>query len=62
MNGPGGASDGLDECPSLLCLFCGILVMNRILLGICAMDYRGDDPYPNPDTPGLIIDDVRCFE
>jgi hypothetical protein len=27
-NGPGGASDGPDECPSLLCLFCEILVMN----------------------------------
>ena len=30
-----------------------------IILGICAMDYLGNDPNPNPDTPGLIVDDVR---
>jgi hypothetical protein len=35
--------------------------MNRILLGICALDYLGDDPNPNPDTPGLIVDDVSYF-
>jgi len=22
------------------------------------MDYMGNEPYPNPDTPGLIVDDV----
>ena len=30
--------------------------------GICAMDYRGDDPYPTANTPGLIVDDVSRFE
>jgi len=25
---------------------------------ICAMDYIGDDPYPNSDTPGVIVDDI----
>jgi len=25
---------------------------------ICDMDYRGDDPCPNANTPGLIVDDV----
>ena len=40
----------------------GLLLTNRIFLGICAMDYLGDDPYPNPDTPGLIVDDVSRFE
>ncbi|KAN0120868.1 Peptidase C14, caspase domain containing protein [Russula decolorans] len=24
---------------------------------ICAMDYRGDDEYPDSNTPGLIVDD-----
>jgi hypothetical protein len=37
-------------------------VTNRILLGICAMDYLGNDPSPNPDTPGLIVDDVSRLE
>jgi hypothetical protein len=36
--------------------------MNRILLGICAMDYLGNDLYPDPDTPGLISDDVTYLE
>lgn len=55
----GDESDGLDEC-LLLCLLLGILVTNEngISLGICAMDYRGDDPYPDCNTPGLIVDDV----
>ena len=42
-------------------LFNGIPMMNRILLGICAMDYLGNDPNPNPDTPGLIFDGVRLL-
>jgi len=46
----------------LLSLFSGIPVMNRMLLGICAMDYLGDDLYPSSDTPGLIVDDVSCLE
>ena len=25
------------------------------------MDYLGDDPNPNPDTRGLIVDDVRLL-
>lgn len=37
--------------------FNGIPVTDRILLGICAMDYLGN-PYLNADTPGLIVDDV----
>ena len=45
-----------------LFLFSGIPVINRILLGICAMDYLGDDLYPSSDTPGLIVDDVSCLE
>ena len=35
---------------------------NRTLLGICAMDYIGDDPSPNPDTPGIIVDDVSYVD
>ena len=27
-------------------------------LGICAMDYLGDDLSPTPETPGIIVDDV----
>ena len=42
----------------LLFLFSGILMMKQILLGICAIDYLGDDLNPNSDTPGLIADDV----
>ncbi|KAI0278929.1 peptidase C14, caspase domain-containing protein [Russula aff. rugulosa BPL654] len=49
-------SDGLDEC-SLLCLSVGCLT-HVISPGICAMNYVGDDPCPNPDTPGLIVDDI----
>jgi len=45
----------------LLFLFSGIPVMDRILLGICAMDYLDDDLYPNSDTPGLIADDVSSL-
>jgi hypothetical protein len=26
------------------------------------MDYLGDDPNPNPDTLGLIVDDVNCLD
>jgi len=26
------------------------------------MDYLGNDPYPKPDTRGLIVDDVSYFE
>jgi hypothetical protein len=38
--------------------------MTRILLGICAIDYPGNGqiPDPNPDTPGLIVDDVGYSE
>jgi hypothetical protein len=49
--------NGLAEC-SLLCLLGGIPVTNGISLGICAMDYRADDPYPRSNTPGLIADNV----
>lgn len=35
---------------------------NQLSLGICAMDYVGDDPSPNPDTPGIIVDDVSYIE
>jgi hypothetical protein len=58
----GDESDGLDECPFLAVPLWCIPVMNRTLLGICAMDYLGDDPYPNSDTPGLIVDDVSYLE
>ena len=57
----GDESDGLDEC-LLLCLFGEIPVINGIFSGICAMDYTGDDPYLNPSTPGLIVDDVSRRE
>jgi hypothetical protein len=57
----GDESDGLDEC-SLLCLLSGMPVINGIFPGICAMDYIGDDPYPNSNTPGLIVDDVSRRE
>jgi len=26
------------------------------------MDYLGDDQFPNPDTPGLIVGEVSRFE
>ena len=55
----GDELDGQDEC-SLLCLICGMPVTNGILLGICALDYRGEDLYPSAHTPGLIVDDVSC--
>ena len=51
----------MDEC-SLLYLICGILVTDEISLGICAMDYRGEDLYPSANTPGLIVDDVSRRE
>ena len=57
----GDEDDGLDECLFLLCLFSGIPVMNGISLGICAVDYHANYPSPNPDTPGIIVDDVSCF-
>jgi hypothetical protein len=41
-----------------LCFFSGIPVMNGISLGICAVDYHANDSSPNPDTPGIIVDDV----
>ena len=34
----------------------------KILLGICAVDYRGDEQHSTPDTPGLIVDDVNFFK
>jgi hypothetical protein len=37
-------------------------VTNGISLGICAIDYRGDDPYLNHNTPGLIVDNVSRSE
>ena len=58
----GDEDDGLDECLFLLFLFGGIPVMSRILLGICAVDYSGDNRSPNPDTPGIIVDDVSYSE
>jgi hypothetical protein len=57
----GDEPDGLDEC-SLPYIFSGMPVTNRILLGVCAMDYLGNDPYPTADTPGLIVDDVSRLE
>ncbi len=53
----GDEFDGLDKC-SLLCLLGGLPVTNGISIGICAMDYCGDDPYLTANTPGLIVDDV----
>ncbi|KAH9995799.1 caspase domain-containing protein [Russula vinacea] len=50
-------TNGLAEC-SLLCLVGGMSVTNGISVGICAMDYRGDDPYPLSNTPGLVADNV----
>ena len=39
----------------------GVLVTNRVPLGICAMDYlAGNDPRATGNTPGLIVDDVSC--
>jgi len=35
---------------------------NQTSLGICAMDFLGDDPEPTPDTPGVIVDDVSYVE
>jgi hypothetical protein len=33
------------------------------LLGICAIDYLGDEQQcPNVDTPGLIVDSVSCLK
>lgn len=57
----GDESDGLDEC-SLLYLLGRMPVTNGVFPGICAMDYIDDDPYPNSDTPGLIVDDVSRHE
>ena len=54
-------TNGLAEC-SLLCLVGGMPVTNGISVGICAMDYRGDDPYPLSNTPGLVADNVSCHE
>jgi hypothetical protein len=39
-----------------------MLATNRLSLGICAMDYRNDDPNPNANTPGLIVDNVSRHE
>ena len=57
----GDERDGFDEC-SLLCLLGGLLVTNRISSGICAIDYRNNVPNPNPNTPGIIVDDVGRLE
>ena len=56
----GDEPDGKDECPST-CILSGMPVTNRMLLGICAVDYLGN-PYLNANTPGLIVDDVSCLE
>jgi hypothetical protein len=55
----GDEADGLDEC-QFVYLLLGTPVTNEmeLSLGICAMDYRGDDPYQDCNTPGLIVDDV----
>lgn len=56
----GDEPDGIDEC-SLLCLLGGVILTTGLSLGICAMDYRNDDPRPNANKPGLIVDNVsRC--
>jgi hypothetical protein len=57
----GGGADGLDGC-SFLCLLCRMLLTNRITLGICAIDYRGDEELPNEYTAGIIVDGVRCLQ
>jgi hypothetical protein len=44
------------------CPLCGIPMTNGISLGICAMDYRGDDSNQSADTPGLIVDYVSRRE
>ena len=58
--------DGQDECSflTLLRLLGGVLVINGlgIFLGICATDYRGNDPNTNENTPGLIVDHVSRRE
>jgi hypothetical protein len=59
----GDESDGLDECSLLPSLRDAYGMTNGISLGICAMDYRGDDnPYENAHTHGLIVDDVSHHE
>jgi hypothetical protein len=58
----GDEADGLDECSSLLCPLGEMPVTKGIPIGICAMDYRGDDPDPTADTRGLIVDDVSHRE
>lgn len=40
------------------CLLGGMPAISDLFPGICALDYTGDDPYPTPDTSGLIVDDV----
>ncbi len=58
----GDEADGLDECSSLLCPLGEMHVTKGISIGICAMDYRGDDLNPTADTRGLIVDDVSHRE
>ena len=57
----GYESDGLNEC-LLLCLLVRMPVTDGISLGICAMDYRGDELYQTGNTRGLIVDDVSHSE
>ena len=54
-----------------VCVHCcaflgGMPVTNGISLarssGICAMDYCSDDPIPNANTRGLIVDSVSRYE
>lgn len=40
----------------------GLPVTNVLLLGICALDFLGNDPDPNANTPGLIVDEVSYLE
>ena len=54
-------ADGLDQCPFFPCFFSGIPVINENI-DICAVDYLGYNPGPNPDTGGMIVDDVSYFE
>jgi hypothetical protein len=57
----GYEQSGFAEC-WLLCFLGGVPVANGISLGICAMDYLGEVPNPNANTPGLIVDNVSRHE
>ena len=52
---------GLAEC-SLPYLLGGMPVTSGISVGICAIDYRGDDTFPLSNTPGLVSDNVSRRE